>query len=107
MNLLLLIGVPLLTAIAVLLSRNKQQVRWFSLAGSVAQLILAFILYFAFRNEREAGNTGQMLFQQSYALFPSLHIYFHLGVDGISVAMVLLTAFVVIAGVLVSWNVEK
>ena len=48
-----------------------------------------------------------MLFQQSYNLFPSWHISFHLGVDGISIAMILLTAFVVTAGVLVSWNIEK
>jgi NADH-quinone oxidoreductase subunit M len=36
-----------------------------------------------------------------------LHINYHVGVDGISIAMILLTAFVVIAGVLVSWKMEK
>jgi NADH-quinone oxidoreductase subunit M len=48
-----------------------------------------------------------MLFEQNYALFTSWNINFHLGVDGISVAMILLTSFVLIAGVLVSWNIEK
>lgn len=43
----------------------------------------------------------------NYPLFSSLGINFHFGVDGISVAMILLTSFVVIAGVLVSWNIEK
>ncbi|HEX4878107.1 MAG TPA: proton-conducting transporter membrane subunit, partial [Chitinophagaceae bacterium] len=107
MNLLLLIGAPLLTALAVLLSRNKQQVKWISLAGSAVQLALAFALLFAFRQERAAGNNAQMLFEQHYKLFESLNINFHFGVDGISVAMILLTSFVVIAGVLVSWNIEK
>ena len=107
MNLLLLIGAPLLTAVAVLLSRNKQQVKWISLAGSAVQLALAFALLFAFRQERAAGNNAQMLFEQNYKLYESLNINFHFGVDGISVAMILLTSFVVIAGVLVSWNVEK
>lgn len=107
MNLLLLIGIPLLTAIAVLLSRNTQQVRWISFAGSTIQLLLAFVLFFAFRNERSAGNTAQMLFQQNYVLYSSWHINFHLGVDGISIAMILLTSFVLVAGVLVSWNIEK
>ena len=51
--------------------------------------------------------TAQMLFELQYNWFPAWHISFHLGVDGISVAMILLTAFVVIAGVLVSWNVDK
>jgi len=107
MNLLLLIGMPLLTAIAVLLSRNKQQVKWISLAGSVAQLALAFVLLLVFRNERASGNTAQMLFEQNYKMFSTPNINFHIGVDGISVAMILLTSFVLIAGVLVSWNIEK
>ena len=107
MNLLLLITIPLLTASAVLLSRNTQQVRWISLVGSAVQLVMAIILLFVFRNERAAGNTDQMLFEQQYNLFPTWHITFHLGVDGISIAMILLTAFVIIAGVLVSWNVQK
>ena len=36
-----------------------------------------------------------------------LNINYHVGVDGISIAMILLTAFVVIAGVLVSWKMER
>ena len=107
MNLSILILVPLLTAVTVLLMRNKQQVKWISLIGATAQLALAFILLVAYRNEVASGNSEQFLFQQQYDWFPSWHISFHLGVDGISVAMILLTAFVVIAGVLVSWNIEK
>ncbi len=107
MNLTLLILVPLITAVAVLLMRNKQQVKWISLIGATVQLILALALLFAYRNEVATGNAEQFLFQQQYDWFPSWHISFHLGVDGISVAMILLTAFVVIAGVLVSWNIEK
>ena len=107
MNLSLLILWPLLTAVVVLCMRNATQVKWVSLTGASVQFILAFVLLFAFRNERLAGNTAQMLFELQYNWFPAWHISFHLGVDGISVAMILLTAFVVIAGVLVSWNVTK
>ena len=101
MNLLLLILIPLVTAVTILLVRNTNQVRWIALAGATVQFVLAFMLLFAFRNERIAGNTAQMLFELQYNWFPAWHISFHLGVDGISVAMILLTAFVVIAGVLV------
>lgn len=107
MNLLLIILAPLLTALAVLACRNKEQVKWTALAGSLAQLIIAFLLYFAFRQEKEVNESVQMLFQQDYTLFKNPNIHFHIGVDGISVAMILLTSFVVIAGVLVSWNIEK
>ena len=107
MNLSLLILLPLLTAIAILLMRNATQVKWVALAGATLQFVLAFALLFLFREQRAAGNTAQMLFELQYNWFPSWNISFHLGVDGISVAMILLTAFVVIAGVLVSWNVTK
>src|SRR5450432_135761 len=107
MKLILLILIPLLTVVAILLMRNARQVKLVALMGSIIQFVLAFVLLFAFRNERETGNDAQMLFELQYNWFPSLHISFHLGVDGISVAMILLTAFVVIAGVLVSWNIQK
>ena len=102
MNLSLLILLPLLTAVAILLVRKLALVKWIALIGSAAQLFLAFALLIIYRNEIAAGNTPAMLFEQTYYWFPAWHINFHIGVDGISVAMILLTAFVVIAGVLVS-----
>lgn len=107
MNLSLLILLPLITAAAVLLMRSNNLVKWVSLAGAALQLLLAFVLWYLFNQQRELGNTAQMLFETQYNWFPSWNISFHLGVDGISVAMILLTAFVVVAGVLVSWNVTK
>ena len=107
MNLSLLILLPLLTAIAILLMRNATQVKWVALAGATLQFVLAFVLLFVYHKERAAGNVLQMLFEQQHNWFPSWHISYHVGVDGISVAMILLTAFVVIAGVLVSWNVTR
>ena len=106
MNLLLLILIPLVTAIAILLA-SKPQAKWIALAGSAIQFVAVFGLLGAFHAQRAAGNTKQFLFEQQYNWFPSLNISFHLGVDGISISMILLTAFVVIAGVLVSWNVTK
>ena len=107
MNLLLLILVPLVTAVAALLSRNKQQVRWISFIGSAAQLILCFVLFYFYQQERATGNAAAFLFEYNYTWYEALHINYHVGVDGISIAMILLTAFVVIAGVLVSWKMEK
>ncbi len=107
MNLLLLILFPLITALAVLVARNPTQVRWISFLGSAAQLGLSLFLYYCYNQARALGATSQMLFEQQTILFKNWNIGFHLGVDGISIAMILLTAFVVIAGVLMSWKVEK
>lgn len=107
MNLSLLILIPLLTAIGVLFSRNRQQVRTVSFAGSVVQILLAFYLLVQYYQNREAGNSAIMLFEESHQWFAALNINYHIGVDGISIVMILLTAFVVVAGVLVSWNMES
>jgi NADH-quinone oxidoreductase subunit M len=107
MNLLILLGVPLITALVVLFLRSKQQVRWIAFTGSAIQLILSLLLFSAYNKARGNGEKANFIFEQQYNWFPDWGISLHFGVDGIAVAMILLTSFVVIAGVLVSWNVEK
>jgi NADH-quinone oxidoreductase subunit M len=106
MDLSLLIIIPLATALAVLFCKGLQQVRVVALTGAVVQLALAILLLFAYRNERLAGNHSMMLFQSDHVWFAALNIHFHLGVDGISIAMILLTSCVVLAGILVSWAMD-
>ena len=91
---------------AVLFCRGLKQVRTVSLIGAVAQFISSFGLLIVYWKERAAGNTAQFLFETDISWFAPLNIHYHIGVDGISIAMILLTAFVVMAGVLVSWTQE-
>jgi NADH-quinone oxidoreductase subunit M len=107
MNLSLLILIPLLTALAILPAKGLKQVRMIALLGSAMQLILCFVLFYLYQQERSTGNTANFLFEDNYIWYEAWKINYHIGVDGISVAMILLTAFVVIAGVLVSWKMEK
>ncbi len=106
MNLLLILFVPLLTALGILVV-PRQQSRIVALAGSIAQLILVMIFFVAFNRERAIGNVYPILFEQQLTWFPSLGFSFHIGTDGIALSMIMLTAFVVIAGVLVSWKMEE
>ncbi len=107
MNLSLLILIPLLTGIAILFCKGLKQVRSVALIGSVVQLVTTFFLLFVYWQERVTGNNTQMLFEYSRTWFAPLNINYHVGVDGISIAMILLTSFVVLAGVLVSSKMEK
>jgi NADH-quinone oxidoreductase subunit M len=107
MNLSLLIILPLLTAIAIIPIRGAKSARVISLISSSLQMVLVLALLYFYWNERSSGDTSVMLFEDSYTWYAPLHINYHVGVDGISIAMILLTAFVVLAGVLVSWNIEK
>lgn len=106
MNLLLLLLVPLATLLALLPVRGLKQVRAVSLAGTTAQLGISLYLLWKYLQVRTPG-AENMYFQQRYSWFGPLQIDFHIGVDGISVGMILLTAIVVMAGVLVSWKQEK
>ena len=107
MNLNLLIILPLLTCLAILFAGSKNAIRVFALTGAVVQLLVCCLLLIRF-NELSAGViNGQMLFESSVPWFASLNINYHIGVDGISIAMIMLTAVVVLAGILVSWKVEK
>lgn len=107
MNLSLLILLPVLTALAVLLVRDTKQVRVIALLGSVLQLALVGWLTLAYVNARNAGAGELFLFEQRFNWFSAFNIQYYVGVDGISVAMMLMTALVVVAGVLVSWKVER
>ena len=107
MNLSLLILIPLLTGLTILFCKGLKQVRSMALIGSIIQLISTFFLLFSYWQERATGNSANMLFEYSHTWFSPLNINYHVGVDGISIAMILLTSFVVLAGVLVSWKMEK
>ncbi len=107
MNLSLLIIVPLLTAISILFTKEAKATKLISLLGASLQLVLVLFLLTSYLQERSAGNTAPMLFEYNYVWFAPLHINYHIGVDGISIAMILLTALVVLAGILVSWTIDK
>lgn len=106
MNLSLLVILPLATAVAVLFAKAKQA-RLISLLGSVLQLLLALFLLYRYQQVRAEGNTETMLFQTDITWYEAWRIHYHVGVDGISIAMILLTAVVVLAGVLVSWTTDQ
>jgi NADH-quinone oxidoreductase subunit M len=103
MNLLLLLIVPLIAAIGIMLSPRVSAVRQISLAASLIQLMLVGWLLFQMLNSRSVS-AQPLYFEQVYQWFPSWNIQFHIGVDGIAISMMILTALVVLAGVLVSWQ---
>jgi NADH-quinone oxidoreductase subunit M len=107
MDLSLLIILPFITAFAILFAKGLKQVRAIAFIGASLQLLLCLALLYYYHRERAAGNTAIFLFEEGYVWYKSIGFNYHIGVDGISVAMILLTAFVVIAGVLVSWKMEK
>lgn len=107
MNLSILIILPLVVAVVLLSLKGLKQIRVVAFVGAIAQLIISFVLLWLYCRQRSLENSPGMLFENNYTWFAPLHINYHTGVDGISVSMILLTSFVVLAGVLVSWNMQR
>ena len=100
----LFVVIPVLMLLGLWFSKNLAQVRGVMVAGASALLVLAIWLTITFIQMRHAGNTDPMLFTYSVAWFPSLHIAYSVGVDGISVVMLLLSAIIVFTGTFASWQ---
>jgi len=101
----LFVVVPVLTIIALVFTKGLKQARLVSMVGSIIQLGMAINLVFAYFKER-AINKDIMVFAKDYIWFEQFNIHYAIGVDGISVALLLLTAIVVLAGVFISWKME-
>ena len=102
MNLSLFILIPALTLLGILLANGKFA-RVVALCGAFSQLAAAIGLLFDYRNLNDASH---LAFEETHVWFAQWNINYHVGIDGISLAMILLTSVVLVAGVLVSWNVE-
>lgn len=107
MNLSLLILIPLLTAFLISICRTDKQIRISSLGGAIIQLILSGYLLYSYLSERASGNAAQMLFESRYSWFKTFNIEYYVGVDGISITMIILTAVVSVAAILMSWKVNS
>ena len=98
--------IPLLMLLGLWLSRNINQVRGVMVVGSTALLILAAYLTIRFLGDRAAGADAEMLYTGALTWFEPLHIKYSVGVDGISVAMLLLSAIIVFTGTFASWQLK-
>ena len=107
MNILtLFVIIPVLMLLGLWASRNIRQVRGVMVTGATSLLALSVWLTLYFIGERAAGNTSEMLLQSSVSWFPSLNICYAVGVDGISVVMLLLSSIIVFTGTFASWKLQ-
>ena len=79
---------------------NPAVARWFALGGSVASFLVTLPLISGFDK-----GTAALQFQENLPWIERFNVRYHLGVDGISVWFVLLTAFVSVIVVVAAWEV--
>lgn len=102
----LFLVVPVLTILVLIFTKGLEKARFVSMVGSFVQLGMSINLLFAYFKER-AINEDIMLFTKDILWFKQFNIHYAIGVDGISVALLLLTSIVVLAGVFISWKMKE
>ncbi len=96
-----IIFIPMIAAGIILLMprENKQAIRIVALAGMLADFILSLGLYFGFDQTSAA-----MQFQEHVSWIPSIGASYHVGIDGISLWLILLTTFLGPLCIIGSWG---
>jgi NADH-quinone oxidoreductase subunit M len=101
----LIIFLPLVAGLAILaMPANKREwIRWTALITAALTLLLTLATYANY-----SVQLGDYQFVEGpYPWLPQLGISYFVGVDGISMPMMLLGALVVLFGVMISWKVEE
>ncbi|CAC9543467.1 NADH-ubiquinone oxidoreductase chain M (EC 1.6.5.3) [uncultured Gammaproteobacteria bacterium] len=100
----LLIWLPIFAGVLVILIGNERAntARWISVAVSILVFIISLSLYTEFDS-----NTHLMQFEEKASWISQFNIYYHLGVDGISMPLIILTTFSTILVLIAGWEVIK
>jgi NADH-quinone oxidoreductase subunit M len=101
----LVVWIPIVGGIVILLSGDKGHadgVRRLALIFAIVTFVLSLGLYTGFDNA-----TAQMQFVERFEWISAYNIYYHLGVDGISMPLIILTTFMTVLVIIAGWQVIK
>ncbi len=101
-----IVPVIMMAGLACCGNSNMKAIRTVMVVCSTVLLGMAIWLVCEFLDMRAAGDTSEMLFTGSWMWYEPLNIHLAVGVDGISVLMLLLSAIIVFAGTFASWKID-
>lgn len=117
MTLSLITFIPLAVALLILFvpQKNASVIRWLAIAATAIQLFFAFSIYQNFDKTKTGINQADSYqFVENHAWinvdigsYGKLAINYTMGIDGLSVTMLILTAIISLIGVISSWKIEK
>lgn len=95
---------PAVAALITLLipKERTRLVRWFTLIASIVPLFFSILMWFWY----DASQAG-FQFRDQFQWYEAVNSSYSVGVDGISVSMVLLTTLLTPLGLLISWSIEE
>lgn len=101
-----IIFLPLLGAVIVafVLGNRSRAIKWTAALFTFIPLVLSIILFVSF--DRSPAAAGLIQFEEKLLWIAPLNAHYHLGVDGLSLPLVVLTAFLGFLTVLISWKID-
>ena len=110
--------IPIIGMILILFvpKENQNAMKWTAAVATFLQLVIAVMIYFHFDRSLTGINTqeGMQLVEKASWIdirgvpwFGRIHVDYFVGVDGLSVPMVILTALISFIAVFASWNIPK
>lgn len=102
----LFVLIPALMMIGLFVSKNRNQILFVMTFGATLQLIFTTVVTYMYLAERAAGNMAEMLFTADTVWYAPFNIHYSVGIDGVSIVMLLLSAIIIFAGIFASWKIE-
>ncbi|MFC2062576.1 NuoM family protein [Chloroflexota bacterium] len=102
-----IIFIPVVGAllIAFIPGLSSRAMKLIAAVVTLVPLALSIFLFAVF--DRSAGAAGVMQFEETLSWIPAINANYHLGVDGLSLPMVVLMTFLGFLVVLISWKVDR
>ncbi len=93
-----------LIVIALWPKPSQKAVKWTALIAALAAFAVSLAVFFMF--DRSGGAIGHMQFEEKILWIPAINANYHLGVDGLSLPLVILMTFLGVVSVLISWKIQ-
>lgn len=101
-----IIPIIMMAGLGICRNSSMNAIRSVMVVCSTALLALSVYVCVEFLNLRAGGDTSEMLFTGSWMWYSPLNIHLAVGVDGISVLMLMLSSVIVFAGTFASWKID-
>ncbi len=100
-----IVYLPLVVAMALVFLRDNTAIQRVAAIGGAIALVLSLVALGFYLSSGSSGLGGQRSFdlQEKYAWLPGLKIGYHMGVDTISILLVVLTTLLTLISIMVSW----
>ena len=100
----ILVWLPILGGLLILAAKKVSidAVRWLSLVLAAITFIASIVLADGFDSSR-----FEMQFYEQFAWIPAFNVYYSLGVDGISVPLILLTTIITVLVIIAGWDIPS